>query len=250
MEDKELFLRAQKGEGAAKELLFKNNMGLIHHVLKRFMSREGCDMEDLFQIGSIGLLKAIDKFDTEFGVCFSTYAVPLILGEIRRFLRDDGMLRVSRGIKENALRVKRVRQEFTEKNAREPTLLELSGQTGISVENIVLALDAGREVESLYKTMYESDGNELLLLDTIGGTLDNDRLMNRLFVEGLLKILDGRERELIRLRYYENKTQMQTAKQLGMSQVQVSRLEKKVLTRLRSEALAECSSTEKEKCVN
>lgn len=198
MEDKELFLRAQRGESAAKDLLFKNNVGLIHHVLKRFMSRAGCDMEDLFQIGSIGLLKAIEKFDTEFGVCFSTYAVPLIFGEIRRFLRDDGMLRVSRGIKENAVQIKRVRDEIIAESGNEPTLLELSDRTGLSVENIVLALDAGREVESLYKTMYESDGNELFLLDTIGGAPDNERLINRLFVEELLKLLDERERELDR----------------------------------------------------
>jgi len=237
MEDKELFLRAQKGEGAAKELLFNNNVGLIHHVLKRFISRAGCDAEDLFQIGSIGLLKAIEKFDTEFGVCFSTYAVPLIMGEIRRFLRDDGIIRVSRGIKENAVVVKRARQKFIEENGSEPTLSELSALTGLRVENIVMALEAGREVESLYKTMYESDGNELLLLDTIGVTSDNDKLMNRLFVEGLLKGLDERERELIRLRFYENKTQVQTAERLGMSQVQVSRLEKKVLLRLRNAAL-------------
>ena len=238
MEDKELFLRAQGGEGAAKELLFKKNMGLIHHVLKRFAARSDCEPEDLFQIGSIGLLKAIEKFDTGFGVCFSTYAVPLILGEVRRFLRDDGIIRVSRGIKENAVRIKRARASFVDKNGNEPTLLELSRLTDISVENIVIALEAGREVESLYKTMYESDGSELLLLDTIGATSDNDRLMNRLFVEGLLKLLDERERELIRLRFYENKTQVQTAQRLGMTQVQVSRLEKKVLLRLRSEALA------------
>ncbi len=237
MEDKELFLRAQEGEGAAKELLFQNNIGLIHHVLKRFVSRPGCDMEDLFQIGAIGLLKAIEKFDTEFGVCFSTYAVPLILGEIRRFLRDDGMLRVSRGIKENAVHIQRARQELIKERGSEPTLIELSEKTGLSVENIVLALDAGREVESLYKTMYESDGNELLLLDTIGGTRDHDRMMNRIFVEGLLTLLDERERELIRLRFFENKTQVQTAQRLGMSQVQVSRLEKKVLLRLRSAAV-------------
>ena len=237
MEDKELFLRAQGGEGAAKELLFNNNIGLIHHVLKRFISRAGCDVEDLFQIGSIGLLKAIEKFDTEFGVCFSTYAVPLIMGEIRRFLRDDGIIRVSRGIKENAVHVKRARQKFVEEKGSEPTLSELSEMTGLGVENIVMALEAGREVESLYKTMYESDGNELLLLDTIGVTSDHDKLMNRLFVEGLLKVLDERERELIRLRFYENKTQVQTAERLGMSQVQVSRLEKKVLLRLRSAAL-------------
>ncbi len=238
MEDKQLFLRAQGGERAARELLFNKNVGLIHHVLKRFVSRADCDMEDLFQIGSIGLLKAIEKFDTEYGVCFSTYAVPLIMGEIRRFLRDDGMIRVSRGIKENALCVKRARAEFVDKNGTEPTLLELSEQTGLDVEHIVMALEAGHEVESLYKTVYESDGNELLLIDTIGGTLDHDRLMNRLFVEGLLKILDDRERELIRLRFYENKTQVQTAQHLGMSQVQVSRLEKKVLLRLRGMALA------------
>jgi len=146
------------------------------------------------------------------------------------------MIRVSRGIKENAVHINRARQELLDENGAEPTLSELSNRTGLSVENIVLALDAGREVESLYKTMYESDGNELFLMDTIGGTSDNDRLMNRLFVEGLLTLLDERERELIRLRFYENKTQVQTAQRLGMSQVQVSRLEKKVLLRLRSAA--------------
>ncbi|MCD8038287.1 MAG: SigB/SigF/SigG family RNA polymerase sigma factor [Lachnospiraceae bacterium] len=238
MEDRELFLRAQGGEEAAKEQLFNCNVGLIHHVLKRFMSRANYDMEDLFQIGAIGLLKAIERFDTDFGVCFSTYAVPLILGEIRRFLRDDGLIRVSRGIKENAFHVGRARQRFRQESGREPTLAELSERTGLSVEDIVMALEAGHEVESIYKTMYESDGNELLLLDTIGGTADNDRLMNRLFVEGLLRKLDDRERELIRLRFYENKTQTQTAQRLGMSQVQVSRLEKKILLRLRHAALA------------
>lgn len=239
MEDKELFLRAQGGEGAAKELLFNKNTGLIHHVLKRFISRTGYDMEDLFQIGAIGLLKAIERFDTDFGVCFSTYAVPLILGEIRRFLRDDGLIRISRGIKENAVTVKRARQEFFDEKGCEPTVSELSDRTSLSMEDVVMALEAGHEVESLYKTMYESDGRELMLMDTIGASSDNDRIMNRLFVEGLLKLLNEKERELIRLRFFENKTQIQTAQKLGMSQVQVSRLEKKVLLRMRSEALCQ-----------
>ena len=237
MEDKELFLRAQGGEGAAKELLFNNNVGLIHHVLKRFMSRAGCDMEDLFQIGSIGLLKAIEKFDTEFGVCFSTYAVPLIMGEIRRFLRDDGMIKVSRSVKENAKRIKWVREELQQETGREPTLSELSQKSGITIEDIMVAWDAGREVESLYQTVYEADGSEVCLLDLIGQEAESEEVVNRLLLEKLLDSLDKQEQSLIRLRYFENKTQMQVAGDLGMSQVQVSRMEKKVLLRLRQQAI-------------
>ncbi len=236
MEDRELFLRAQGGEIKAREELFEKNTGLIRHVLKRFTARGGRDIEDLYQIGAIGLLKAIARFDTDYGVCFSTYAVPLIMGEIRRFLRDDGIIRVSRGIRENASIIGRERQSFLSEKGREPTMSELSKLTGLDEADIVLALDACCEVESLYKCLNESDGNELMLVDTIGETKDSDRLMDRLFVEELLNKLDGKERELIRLRYYEDRTQVQTAASLGMSQVQVSRLEKKILTRLRSAA--------------
>lgn len=238
MEERELFIRAQQGENEAKEQLFQKNTGLVHHVVKRFVNRGNVEAEDLFQIGAMGLIKAIEKFDVDFGVCFSTYAVPLIMGEIRRYLRDDGMIKVSRSIKENARRLRTVREEFWKDMGREPTVSELSEMSGIAVEDIVTAIEAGREVESIYKTMYESDGNEVLLLDMLGGEGETEEIVNRLMLEKMLSGLDEREKNLIRLRYFENKTQVQVAGDLGMSQVQVSRMEKKVLLRLRREAMA------------
>lgn len=238
MEERELFIRAQQGEKEAKEQLFRKDTGLVHHVVKRFVNRGNVEAEDLFQIGAMGLIKAIEKFDVDFGVCFSTYAVPLIMGEIRRYLRDDGMIKVSRSIKENARRLRTVREEFWKDMGREPTVSELSEMSGIAVEDIVTAIEAGREVESIYKTMYESDGNEVLLLDMLGGEGETEEIVNRLMLEKMLSGLDEREKNLIRLRYFENKTQVQVAGDLGMSQVQVSRMEKKVLLRLRREAMA------------
>lgn len=238
MEDRELFLRAQLGEREAKEQLFQKNAGLIHHVVKRFVNRSGVEAEDLFQIGAMGLLKAIEKFDTEYGVCFSTYAVPLIMGEIRRFLRDDGMIKVSRSIKENGRKIRQIQEEMLQRSGRDPTLAELSKESGMSVEDIVSALDSGREVESIYKTMYESDGSEVLLVDMLGQEGESERVVNRILLEKLIGGLDDREKSLIRLRYFENKTQVQAADDLGMSQVQVSRMEKRVLLRLRREAMA------------
>lgn len=238
MEEKELFIRAQRGEREAREELFDKNVGLVHHVVKRFIGRGDIEAEDLFQIGSLGLLKAIEKFDTDYGVCFSTYAVPLIMGEIRRFLRDDGIIKISRGIKENSRRLKWIRESLQQKTGREPTLSELAQESGLAVEDIVTALEAGREVESIYKTMYESDGSEVCLLDMLGKEGESEEVVNRLLLEKLLNELDEREKSLIRLRYFENKTQIQVADDLGMSQVQVSRLEKRVLLRLRQEAMA------------
>lgn len=238
MEEKELFERAQRGEREAREELFDKNVGLVHHVVKRFIGRGDIEAEDLFQIGSLGLLKAIEKFDFNYGVCFSTYAVPLIMGEIRRFLRDDGIIKISRSIKENGKRLKWLRESLQQKTGREPTISELSQESGIAVEDIVTALDAGREVESIYKTVYESDGSEVCLLDMLGKESESEEIINRLLLEKLLSELDEREKILIRLRYFENKTQIQVAGDMGMSQVQVSRMEKRVLLRLRQEAMA------------
>ena len=237
MEAKELFIRAQKGDKEAKEQLFKDNMGLVHHVIKRYVNRVGIETEDLFQIGAMGLVKAIEKFDIDYGVCFSTYAVPLIVGEIRRFLRDDGIIKIGRSVKENGHRSDWIRDAFWKKMGREPTLSELAEDSGIAVEDIITALEACREVESIYKTVYASDGNEMLLVDMLGKEGESDEIVNRLLLEKLLSALDEREKNLIQLRYFENKTQMQVAGDLGMSQVQVSRLEKKVLLRLRQEAM-------------
>lgn len=232
------FYQGTAGRKGGKGTAFSENTGLVHHVVKRFVNRGNVEAEDLFQIGAMGLIKAIEKFDVDFGVCFSTYAVPLIMGEIRRYLRDDGMIKVSRSIKENARRLRTVREEFWKDMGREPTVSELSEMSGIAVEDIVTAIEAGREVESIYKTMYESDGNEVLLLDMLGGEGETEEIVNRLMLEKMLSGLDEREKNLIRLRYFENKTQVQVAGDLGMSQVQVSRMEKKVLLRLRREAMA------------
>ena len=166
MDEKELFLQAQKGDKEAREALFEKNAGWIHHVIKRYTGR-GYETEGLFQVGAIGLLKAVEKFDTEYGVCFSTYAVPMIAGEVRRFMRDDGMVKVSRGIKENIWKLNRTREELHNRLGREVTLKELSQASGVPMEDVVLAMDAGREVESIYRTVYQSDGNEIYLLDMI-----------------------------------------------------------------------------------
>ncbi len=238
MEERELFIRAQSGEKEAKEQLFAKNTGLVYHVIKRFAGRGRIEAEDLFQIGAVGLVKAIEKFDTDYGVCFSTYAVPVIMGEIRRFLRDDGMIRVSRSIKENARRLGGLREDFLQRTGREPMLSELAAESGLAMEDVVAALDSCCEVESIYKTMYESDGSEVLLLDLLGRDGESEEIVDRLLLEKLLGELDERERNLIRLRYFENRTQMQVAGDLGMSQVQVCRLEKKVLLRMRQCAMA------------
>ena len=236
MEDRELFLEAQGGKREAREALFHKNTGLVHHVVKRFLSR-GLEAEDLFQIGSVGLLKAIDKFDPDYGVCFSTYAVPLIMGEIQRFLRDDGLIKVSRGIKENLHKLKTVREKLIQQMGREPTLSELAAETGLMTEDIVMAFEAGREVESIYKTMYETDGSEIYLLDMLGNEGESEEILDKMLLETLLNHLDEKERRLIILRFFENRTQVQVADVLGMSQVQVSRMEKKVLLRMRKEAV-------------
>ena len=225
--------QAHQGDKEARDRLVENNMGLIWSIVRRFMNR-GYEPEDLFQIGSIGLLKAIDKFDTGYDVKFSTYAVPMITGEIKRFLRDDGMLKVSRTIKENAVKIRGVRETMSSELNREPTIEELSRKTGISKEDVVLALDSANEVESLHKTVYQGDGSAILLMDRLEENRnDQEELLNRLLLEELLKELSDQERELITLRYFEEKTQSDIAKRLGISQVQVSRMEKRILTRLR-----------------
>ena len=215
-----LIERAQAGEKEARKVLIEQNLGLVHHIVKRFTGR-GIEAEDLFQIGTIGLMKSIDKFDTHFEVKFSTYAVPLIAGEIKRFLRDDGMVKVSRSIKENGIRV------FA---AREKLLKEKNG-----VEEVVTAMEANHQVDSIYRSVYGKDGKEILLVDQLKshGEETEEQIMNRLMVRQLLKDLDETEEKLIRMRYFQNKTQTVVAKELGISQVQVSRMEKKILLRLR-----------------
>ena len=228
-----LIKRVHEGDKEARERLVEENMGLVFTVVHRFRGR-GCEQEDLVQIGCIGLLKAIDNFDSSFEVRFSTYAVPMITGEIKRFLRDDGMIKVSRILKEAAVKAYRARDLLEKRGGREPTMEEIARETGISAEDLVLAMEAVSDVESLSQTIYSGDGTPVLLGDRLPDRQDrNEELLNRMLLLELLKILSGKEQEIIRLRYFEDCTQVQTADRLGMTQVQVSRAEKRILRKLR-----------------
>jgi len=228
--------RAQEGDKAERDALVTENVGLVYMVLKRFTSR-GYDKEDLFQIGVIGLLKAIDKFDLTRELSFSTYAVPMIIGEIRRFMRDDGMIHVSRQLKDNARKIAIVKEELKKTNNCDPTLEELVQETGLSSDEILMAMEATCEVESIYQPIGSgADGNQMLLLDQIEDSKKNEAdLINRITVSQLLDSLGDKDRRLIELRYIEGKTQSESAKALGMNQVAVSRLEKRILLSLRKQ---------------
>lgn len=239
---KELILRAHNGDKAARDKLVLENIGLVYSVSRRFAGR-GYELEDINQIGTIGLIKAIDKFDDRFDVRFSTYAVPMIVGEIKRFLRDDGMLKVSRSLKENGYRIKKASDKLVSQNGREATIEELAAATELSVEDVVMALEANTDVESIYRTIYQNDGNEVYLVDKLSGSSGDtvkdefagaqEQLLNSILLEQLLAELDEMEGKLIMLRYFKEMTQTQVADKLGISQVQVSRLEKKILRKLR-----------------
>lgn len=229
----ELIQCARQGNKEARERLITENMGLVWSIVRRFANR-GYELEDLSQIGSIGLIKAIDKFDLSFDVKFSTYAVPMITGEIKRFLRDDGMVKVSRTLKEHGWKVKQASERLSHKLGRDATLEEIAADTEFTVEEIVMAMEANVEVESIYKSVYQSDGNEIYLVDKIPERSDdNEKLLNRMLLEQLMESLEEKERKLITLRYFQDKTQTEVAKRLGISQVQVSRMEKRILVRMR-----------------
>ena len=231
----ELIKRAREGDQTARNQVAAENLGLVWSVVRRFAGR-GHDLEDLYQIGCIGLLKCIDKFEPAFDVKFSTYAVPMIMGEVKRFLRDDGMVKVSRSLKETAYKVYTVREKMVNENGTEPTIEELASCLDIDKEEIVVALEANSEVESIYKTIYQNDGNTIYLIDKLVSTEDeSQKAINQLALEELMQQLDEKERTIIRMRYFEDKTQTEIAGKLGISQVQVSRMEKKVLLKMREQ---------------
>lgn len=231
----EYIKKAHQGDKEARDTLVHNNIGLVWSIVQRFSNR-GYEMEDLFQVGSIGLIKAIDNFDLSYDVKFSTYAVPLITGEIRRFLRDDGMLKVSRTLKENAWKVSKEAEKWRNTHGQEATLKELSTQTGLEVEDIVLAMSANADVDSLYRPVPGAEGKEITLQEQIRDEKNEiEREINHIFLEQLMSILSGEERKLIYLRYFQGKTQSEVAKLLGTTQVQVSRMEKKLLAKMRKE---------------
>ena len=228
-----LLSKAAAGDKNAQNLLVEQNTGLVHSVVKRFAGR-GYDAEDLFQIGCIGLIKAVQKFDLQFGVRFSTYAVPLILGEIKRFLRDDGIIKVSRSLKETAFRAGTLRETLTKTTGREPTLGELADALGISAAELSVALEATCPTESLQGTWDSGTEETTPLLDRIEGNATTEsELVNRLTLRRLLEELEGRDRTILFLRYYKEKTQTEIAARLGISQVQVSRIEKRILAEMR-----------------
>lgn len=249
----ELLRRWQNGDKGARDRLVEENIGLVRHIVKRYHGR-GYDLEDLFQIGSIGLLKAIDKFDLSYQVCFSTYAVPMIHGEIRRFIRDDGLLKVSRSVKENCIKVKRAMEVVAHREGREATLGEIEKETNLGKDEILLALESDADVTSIYQSVYHGDGNEIYLLDQIATReseataiyetpsskemdVEKEGLLNHMVLGQLMEKLDEQERMLIRLRYFGEKTQVQVAQLMGITQVKVSRMEKKVLCKMREEIL-------------
>ena len=225
-----LIARAQKGDRTATEELVAENSGLIWSVAKRFIGR-GAETEDLYQLGCLGFMKAVDGFDLEFGTQFSTYAVPKIAGEIRRFLRDDGAVKVSRNIKEQAVAIKTVRSQLTATLGREPTIGEISAQTGFTMDEIVLAENATASTESIHRQTGE-DG--FSLENILTDTESEEILVEKISLRQAIEKLPDREKSVIKLRYFHGLTQDRTSKVLGVSQVQVSRIEKKALEKLRS----------------
>ena len=262
MDIMELLKKARAGDKEARNKIVEENVGLVWNIVKRFTGR-GYDVDDIFQIGCIGLIKAIDNFDMQFGVKFSTYAVPMITGEVKRFLRDDGMIKVSRTLKENGWKISKAEEELRQQYGRSASIEEIAAVTELTPEDIVLALEANSEVDSIYRTVYQSEGKDIYMVDQIvkncqgsasyistsskgGGAAtgfdgsaqdeEKEKLLNHILLKELLAGLDEKERKLIEYRYYKDMTQTETAKELGISQVQVSRLEKKILKNLREKA--------------
>ena len=233
----ELIRQAKEGNKKAQEILVEENTGLIWSVVKRFQGR-GYDKEDLFQIGSIGLLKCIDNFDLERKVNFSTYAVPLIMGEIKRFLRDDGLVKVSRSLKEASYKIKREKEHYEKLYNREPTLKEIAATLDMDESDILMAMESGQDVCSLHQIIYQNEGDEIHLEDKLEQQSDLiEQTVDNIYIQELLQKLNEQERKLIELRYFQNQTQAVIAGIMGISQVQVSRMEKKILEKLRMHSL-------------
>jgi RNA polymerase sporulation-specific sigma factor len=230
-EVKEYIKRSQAGDQEARDLLVEKNMRLVWSVVQRFLNR-GYDPDDLFQIGSIGLLKSVDKFDLSYDVKFSTYAVPMIIGEIQRFIRDDGTVKVSRSLKELGNKIRRTKDELAKKNGRVPTVSEIADHLGVTVEDIIMAQDAGRSPASIHETVYENDGDPITLMDQLSDQAEH-KWFDKMALEEAIRGLDERERLIVYLRYYKDQTQSEVAKRLDISQVQVSRLEKKILEQMK-----------------
>lgn len=228
-----LILKSQQGDKTAQELLVKSNIGLVSTMVKKFANR-GFEYEDLFQIGCIGLIKAIKNFNIDFNVRFSTYAVPMILGEIKRFIRDDGIIKVSRSLKETSKKINIVKERLTKEFGRDVTISEIASELCITSEEVVMSLESMYSPGYLYEVIHQDDGAPVLLIDKIGEPTDyGNEVLEKIALKELLNSLEPRARQIIILRYFKDLTQSQISEKLGISQVQVSRIEKKVLEYLR-----------------
>jgi RNA polymerase sporulation-specific sigma factor len=232
-EVKLLIKASQLGDQTARDLIVEKNIRLVWSVVQRFINR-GYDPDDLFQIGCIGLLKSVDKFDLTYDVKFSTYAVPMIIGEIQRFIRDDGTVKVSRSLKETGNKIRKARDDLSKRFGRAPTVNEIALELEITPEEVVHAQEASRAPSSIHETVYENDGDPITLLDQISDEAEGG-WFDKIALKEAISSLDERERLIVYLRYYKDQTQSEVATRLGISQVQVSRLEKKILVRMKDQ---------------
>ncbi len=229
----ELISKAKNGDKLARQQLIESNLALVWSVVKKFAAK-GVELDDLFQIGCIGLIKAVDRFDPSFNVRFSTYAVPMIIGEIQRFLRDDGTIKVSRSLKELANKVRKIKDELSRDLGRIPSIKEVAEALGISPEEVVFAQEANKPPTSIHETVFENDGDPITLMDQIADE-SQEKWFEKLALNDAINALNERERLIVYLRYYRDQTQSEVANRLGISQVQVSRLEKKILQSIKDQ---------------
>lgn len=230
----ELLRKARAGNKAAREDLIKGNLRLVLSVVQRFQNR-GESMEDLFQVGVIGLIKAIDNFNLDLDVRFSTYAVPMCIGEIRRYLRDDNPVRVSRSMRDTAYKAMQVKEQLINANGKEPTIEDIAEKLEMNKSEVVLALEAIVDPVSLYEPVYSDGGDTIYIMDQVGDNSTDKDWVDEISIKDELKRLDPRERTIMYLRFMRGKTQMEVAKEVGISQAQVSRLEKNALKRIKGE---------------
>ncbi len=232
-EKMELLRKARNGDKAAREELINCNLRLVLSVIQRFQNR-GETMDDLFQVGVIGLIKAIDNFNLDLDVKFSTYAVPMCIGEIRRFLRDDNPVRVSRSMRDTAYKAMQIKEKLINENQKEPTVEEIAKELGIKKSDVVLALEAIVEPVSLYEPVYSDGGDTIYVMDQVGDSNCDSDWIDEIMIKDEINNLDDRERNILFLRFMQGKTQMEVAKEVGISQAQVSRLEKNALKRIKN----------------
>ena len=234
-EEKETLLKkAREGDAAARERYIQGNLRLVLSVIKRF-SNSSENADDLFQIGCIGLIKAIDNFDTTLNVRFSTYAVPMCIGEIRRYLRDDNPIRVSRSMRDTAYKAMQVKEQLINENGKEPTIEEIAQRLEMKKSDVVLALEAIVDPVSLYEPVYNDGGDTIFVMDQVGDNSTDKDWVDEISIKDEIKKLDDRERNIMYLRFMQGKTQMEVAREVGISQAQVSRLEKNALKRIKGE---------------